>query len=72
MILLRNLANRFLSDGFCTMKIFFKERDVTLIYAALRLCKFLGGTPGIPVSKILNNFFICEKYKNLAEINFSG
>ena len=42
---LRNLANMFLSDGFCTVKIFFKYRDVTLIYTGLKLCKVFFGTP---------------------------
>ena len=32
---------------FCTVKIFFKQRDATLIYTGLKLCKVFFGTPGI-------------------------
>ena len=32
---------------FCTVKIFFKQHDATLIYTGIKLCKVFFGTPGI-------------------------
>ena len=46
---------------FCTVKIFFKEHDGTLIYTVLKLCKVFFGTPGSSMVK--------EKYEDFLELS---